>query len=150
MSRDRRSSRRTRSVPATSRPASGASPPSRSSSPSVPWCRRRAAVGAIATQAYANPGYGPAGLDLLRAGASADEVVEQLTAADDDRAQRQLGVVDGSGRGATYTGTECHDWAGGRAGAGFAAQGNILVSAKTVDPWSTRSRRPQGDRSPRG
>jgi uncharacterized Ntn-hydrolase superfamily protein len=97
----------------------------------VPWAAPH--VGAIATQAYANPGYGPAGLELLRAGASADEVVEQLTAADEGRAQRQLGVVDGSGRGATYTGTECHDWAGGRAGAGFAAQGNILVSAETVD-----------------
>ena len=68
----------------------------------VPWAAPH--VGAIATQAYANPGYGPAGLELLRAGASADEVVEQLTAADDDRAQRQLGVVDGAGRGATFTG----------------------------------------------
>ena len=97
----------------------------------VPWAAPH--VGAIATQAYANPGYGPAGLDLLRAGASADEVVEQLTAADDDRAQRQLGVVDAAGRGATYTGSECLDWAGGRAGDGYAAQGNILVSAETVD-----------------
>jgi uncharacterized Ntn-hydrolase superfamily protein len=97
----------------------------------VPWAA--AHVGAIATQAYANPGYGPAGLDLLRAGASADEVVEQLTAADDDRAQRQLGVVDAAGRGATYTGSECLGWAGGRAGDGYAAQGNILVSAETVD-----------------
>ncbi len=97
----------------------------------VPWAAPH--VGAIATQAYANPRYGPAGLDLLRAGASADEVVEQLTAADDDRAQRQLGVVDAAGRGATFTGAECLDWAGGRAGHGFAAQGNILVSAETVD-----------------
>ena len=97
----------------------------------VPWAAPH--VGAIATQAYANPGYGPAGLDLLRAGASADEVVEQLTEADDDRAQRQLGVVDAVGRGATYTGSECLDWAGGRAGDGYAAQGNILVSAETVD-----------------
>ena len=97
----------------------------------VPWAAPH--VGAIATQAYANPGYGPSGLDLLRAGASADEVVERLTAADDDRAQRQLGVVDAAGRGATYTGSECLDWAGGRAGDGYAAQGNILVSAGTVD-----------------
>ena len=97
----------------------------------VPWAAPH--VGAIATQAYANPGYGPAGLELLRGGASADEVVEQLTAADDDRAQRQLGVVDGAGRGATFTGSECLDWAGGRAGDGYAAQGNILVSAETVD-----------------
>lgn len=97
----------------------------------VPWAAPQ--VGAIATQAYANPGYGPAGLELLRGGISADEVVERLTAADDDHAQRQLGVVDAVGRGATFTGSECHDWAGGRAGDGYAAQGNILVSGATVD-----------------
>ncbi len=97
----------------------------------VPWAEPH--VGAIATQAYANPRYGPEGLALLREGLSAEEVVERLTAADDDRAQRQLGVVDGAGRAATFTGEECHAWAGGRTGEGYAAQGNILVSAATVD-----------------
>jgi uncharacterized Ntn-hydrolase superfamily protein len=97
----------------------------------VPWAAPQ--VGAIATQAYANPRYGPAGLDLLREGCSADEVVERLTAADEGRDERQLGVVDGTGRGATFTGSGCHAWAGGRAGPGYAAQGNILVSAATVD-----------------
>ena len=97
----------------------------------VPWAAPH--VGAIATQAYANPRYGPDGLELLREGLSAEEVVERLTAADGDRAQRQLGVVDGAGRGATFTGAECLDWAGGRAGDGYAAQGNILVSGDTVD-----------------
>ena len=97
----------------------------------VPWAAPH--VGAIATQSYANPRYGPDGLELLRSGCSADEVVERLTAADDDREQRQLGVVDAAGRGATFTGSECHAWAGGRAGDGYAAQGNILVSAATVD-----------------
>lgn len=97
----------------------------------VPWAAPQ--VGAIATQAYANPRYGPDGLELLRSGCSADEVVERLTAADDAREQRQLGVVDAAGRGATFTGTECHAWAGGRVGDGYAAQGNILVSAATVE-----------------
>ena len=90
-------------------------------------------VGAIATQAYANPHYGPNGLALLRDGLSAEEVVERLPAADEGRDHRQLGVVDGHGRGATYTGSECYDWAGGRTGPCYAAQGNILVSAATVD-----------------
>jgi uncharacterized Ntn-hydrolase superfamily protein len=90
-------------------------------------------LGAIATQAYANPRYGPEGLALLRSGLTAQEVVEQLTAADDGRAKRQLGVVDGQGRGASFTGEECNDWAGGRTGPGYAAQGNILVSGATVD-----------------
>jgi uncharacterized Ntn-hydrolase superfamily protein len=97
----------------------------------VPWAAPH--VGAIATQSYANPRYGPDGLALLRDGLSAEEVVERLTTADEHRALRQLGVVDGAGRAATFTGDQCHAWAGGRTGAGYAAQGNILVSDATVD-----------------
>ena len=97
----------------------------------VPWAEPQ--VGAIATQAYANPRYGPNGLDLLRQGLSAQEVVDRLTSEDDGRDHRQLGIVDGEGRAATYTGSECMDWAGGRTGEGYAAQGNILVSKETVD-----------------
>ena len=97
----------------------------------VPWAEPL--VGAVATQAYANPQYGPAGLVLLRDGVAADEVVSRLTEADAGRAERQLGVVDGYGRAAAYTGAECKAWAGHRTGTGFAAQGNILVSAETVD-----------------
>jgi uncharacterized Ntn-hydrolase superfamily protein len=97
----------------------------------VPWAEPQA--GAVATQAYANPRYGPDGLALLRQGQSAEEVVRRLTEADDGRDERQVGVVDASGRAATYTGSECLDWAGGRTGGGYAAQGNILVSQATVD-----------------
>jgi uncharacterized Ntn-hydrolase superfamily protein len=97
----------------------------------VPWAEP--GVGAIATQAYANPRYGPDGLALLREGLSAAEVVERLVAADDGRAERQLGVVDAEGRAASWTGQECMDWAGHRTGAGYAAQGNILVGPETVD-----------------
>lgn len=97
----------------------------------VPWAE--AEVGAIATQAYANPSYGPNGLSQLRDGASAAQVVETLTGGDDGREERQLGVVDAQGRSATFTGRECLEWAGGRTGHGYAAQGNILVSADTVD-----------------
>jgi uncharacterized Ntn-hydrolase superfamily protein len=97
----------------------------------VPWAEPGA--GAVATQAYANPRYGPDGLALLRAGRSAAEVVEALTAADGDRDQRQLGVVDAAGGSAAYTGAGCMDWAGNRTGPCFAAQGNLLVSAATVD-----------------
>jgi len=97
----------------------------------VPWAAP--GVGAIATQAYANPRYGPDGLALLREGLGAEEVVERLTSADDGRDHRQLGIVDREGRGATYSGAECLDWAGGRTGACYAAQGNILVSNETVD-----------------
>jgi uncharacterized Ntn-hydrolase superfamily protein len=96
----------------------------------VPWAEPH--VGAIATQSYANPRYGPDGLALLREGLSADEAVERLTSADEGREHRQLGVVDGQGRSATFTGSECLDWAGGRTGPSYAVQGNILVSEATV------------------
>ena len=97
----------------------------------MPWADPLA--GAVATQAYANPRYGPAGLALLRDGVAAAEVVRTLTDADDESAHRQLGVVDGQGRSAAYTGEECSEWAGHRTGPGYAAQGNILVSGATVD-----------------
>lgn len=96
----------------------------------VPWAEP--GVGAVATQALANPRYGPDGLALLRDGLSADETVAALVEADEGRDDRQVGVVDAQGRAATYTGKACLDWAGGKSGPGYAAQGNILVSAKTV------------------
>jgi uncharacterized Ntn-hydrolase superfamily protein len=96
----------------------------------VPWAEP--GVGAIATQAYANPRYGPEGLALLREGLDAQAVVDRLTAADDGREHRQVGVVDGRGGSASFTGNECMDWAGGLTGPGYAAQGNILVGTETV------------------
>jgi uncharacterized Ntn-hydrolase superfamily protein len=101
----------------------------------VPWAEPE--VGAIATQAYANPTYGPNGLALLRAGLSASDVVERLTAEDEGRDERQLGVVDADGRSASWTGPGCNDWAGHRTGAGYAAQGNILVGEETVAALAT-------------
>lgn len=97
----------------------------------VPWADPQ--VGAIATQAYANPRYGSEGLVLLRDGLSAEQVVDKLTAADEERNHRQLGVVDREGHSASFTGEECLEWAGGRTGPCYAAQGNILVSGATVD-----------------
>jgi uncharacterized Ntn-hydrolase superfamily protein len=97
----------------------------------VPWAEPH--VGAIATQAYANPRYGPDGLRLLRDGLSAEEAVARLTGTDEGRNERQLGVVDAEGRSAAYTGSGCLHWAGHRTGACYAAQGNILVSSETVD-----------------
>ena len=97
----------------------------------VPWAR--AGVGAVATQAYGNPGYGPAGLDLMAAGIEPQEALERLLGDDPLREERQLGLVDRSGRAASFTGRGCYAWAGGRTGAGFAAQGNILAGPAVVD-----------------
>jgi uncharacterized Ntn-hydrolase superfamily protein len=108
----------------------------------VPWAEPQ--VGAIATQAYANPRYGPQGLELLRDGLSAEAVVERLTSADDGRDHRQLGVVDRKGGSASFTGKECMEWAGGRTGECYAAQGNILVSRETVDAIAETFERTRG------
>ncbi|MEO7002678.1 MAG: DUF1028 domain-containing protein [Ktedonobacterales bacterium] len=96
----------------------------------VPWAK--AGVGAVATQSWANTSYGPEGLDLLAAGQSAQEALGALIQRDQRPDQRQAGIVDAQGRSATYTGPGCYSWAGGIAGPNFAAQGNILVGAATV------------------
>lgn len=97
----------------------------------VPWVR--AGRGAIATQALANLSYGPGGLQLLEPGVPASAVVERLTGADAGRDDRQLGIVTPHGDAATFTGSACLAWAGGRAGPTYAAQGNILVGPEVVD-----------------
>ncbi|MEU4681392.1 DUF1028 domain-containing protein [Micromonospora sp. NPDC023737] len=90
-------------------------------------------VGALATQASANLAYRPQGLTMLRTGVAAADVVAGLVAADAERDHRQLGVVAATGAGATFTGAKCHDWAGGQAGDGWAAQGNILAGPQVID-----------------
>ncbi|SIR91858.1 DUF1028 domain-containing protein [Micromonospora avicenniae] len=90
-------------------------------------------VGALATQASANLAYRPQGLTMLRTGVAAADVVAGLIAADAERDHRQLGVVAATGPGATFTGAKCHDWAGGQAGDGWAAQGNILAGPQVID-----------------
>jgi uncharacterized Ntn-hydrolase superfamily protein len=101
----------------------------------VPYAE--AGVGAVATQSWANPRYGPDGLALLRTGKPAEETIAELTRADPDRDERQVGVVAVNGDAATFTGRGCQEWAGGHAGRGYAAQGNILVSEATVEALAT-------------
>jgi uncharacterized Ntn-hydrolase superfamily protein len=76
--------------------------------------------------------YGLDGLTLLEQGLSAQQVVEQLTRADEGRDSRQLGVLDREGNSACFTGSACFEWAGDHQGDGYAAQGNTLVSADTL------------------
>ncbi len=111
--------------------------------PVVPWAE--AGVGAVATQSFANVSYGPRGLALMRNGATAEEALKILVNTDNDKHNRQAGVVDAKGNAASWTGEECFDWAGGYAGKnfggkgivvtgkGYAVQGNILVGKETVD-----------------
>jgi uncharacterized Ntn-hydrolase superfamily protein len=109
----------------------------------VPWART--GVGAVATQAMANYNYGPHGLELMARGKTADETIEELISADEDREHRQIGVVDARGRAATFTGSECFEWAGGVTGGNYAAQGNILVGGGTVEAMARAYEESGGD-----
>lgn len=92
-----------------------------------------AGVGAVASQSYVNTTFGPRAVEMLRRGASPDDCVAEFRATDDAFESRQFGIVAADGRSATFTGSGCHPWAGGVAGEGFAAQGNILAGPEVVD-----------------
>ncbi len=96
----------------------------------VPWAR--AGIGAVATQAMANMGYGPEGLDLMAQGKSAREVIAHLTDHDEDAQHRQVAAIDVRGTAAAFTGEACLDWAGHVCGDGYSCQGNILVGPEVV------------------
>lgn len=96
----------------------------------VPWAK--AGTGAVATQSFANTAFGPDGLRLLEEGLAPDKVIEELIKDDPDRNLRQFAVMNKNGETAAYTGSECYEWAGHKAGNYCTAQGNILVSSETV------------------
>ncbi|GGL84046.1 hypothetical protein GCM10010840_22320 [Deinococcus aerolatus] len=93
----------------------------------------RAGVGAVATQSYVNPSFGPDGLRLLAEGLSPQEVGARFQAEDADIAQRQFGIVAADGRSVIFSGSGCHAWAGGIAAADVAIQGNILTGPEVVE-----------------
>jgi len=99
----------------------------------VPWAE--AGVGAIATQANVNVGYGPQGLELLRQGLTAKQVLDRLLEEDkfEGKDGRQFAVVDSQGNIAAYTGPHAPTWAGDRQGKNWSAQGNILAGPQVVD-----------------
>jgi uncharacterized Ntn-hydrolase superfamily protein len=101
----------------------------------TPWAAPEA--GAVATQSFIRTVYGSKGLELLRAGLPARAVLERLMSDDPEPERRQVGIVDRDGRTATHLGADCLEWAGHRTGRGFAAQGNMLVSRRTVEAIAT-------------
>jgi uncharacterized Ntn-hydrolase superfamily protein len=109
----------------------------------VPWAR--AAVGAVATQSWANTDFGPEGLALMDGGLDADSALARLLGADDGADARQVGLVDGSGGAATFTGEGCMPWCGGIAGDGYACQGNILVGESVVTEMAGAFKRTDGE-----
>ncbi|MHA2129574.1 MAG: DUF1028 domain-containing protein, partial [Promethearchaeota archaeon] len=109
----------------------------------VPFAK--AGVGCIATQAFANTSYGPKGLELLKKGFSAEETIKLLIKDDELKEQRQLGIVDSRGNAASFTGSECFDWAGSAIGENYSCQGNILASEKVVRAMSKSFEKTTGD-----
>jgi len=99
----------------------------------VPWAE--AELGAVATQADVNVGYGPKALALLRQGLTAQQVADKLLAEDTfpGKDGRQFAIVDARGNVVTYTAPHAPDWAGGQKGATWAAQGNILVGPQVPE-----------------
>ena len=108
----------------------------------VPWAK--AGAGAIATQAAANVTYGPRGLELLAKGKSAAEIVKLLTDADDERDDRQVGIVDAQGKPAHFTGKRCDEWAGARAGRHYVCLGNLLKGREVVEAMAADFERAKG------
>ncbi|HKH48223.1 MAG TPA: DUF1028 domain-containing protein [Thermoanaerobaculia bacterium] len=99
----------------------------------VPWAM--AGVGAVATQANVNVGYGQQAIDLLRQGLTAQQVLARLLAEDPfpGKEGRQVAIVDAKGNVAVYTGPSATPWAGDRKGATWSAQGNILVGPQVPE-----------------
>jgi uncharacterized Ntn-hydrolase superfamily protein len=90
----------------------------------VSWAE--AGVGAVATQSFVDPGYGPLGLSLMRAGRPAPDSLKALLAGDPQRDVRQVGMVDAQGRAATHTGSLCIPAAGGQEGKEYVVQANLM------------------------
>lgn len=93
----------------------------------VPWAE--AGVGAVATQASMNGGYGPRGLELLRQGLTAQQVLDRLLSEDKfaNIEGRQVAIIDAKGNVAVHTGPTASEWKGHIKGATYTVQGNILT-----------------------
>ena len=104
-----------------------------------------AGVGVVATQSFVNPSFGPRGLDLLKKGMTAQEVVELLISTDEGREMRQLAIVDSEGNSYAFTGSKCISEAGHFAGNGYSVQANMMLN-NTV--WSAMSKAFENTKGP--
>jgi uncharacterized Ntn-hydrolase superfamily protein len=109
----------------------------------VPFAQ--ANTGALATQAVGNPLFGPRALELFKKGLGAQAVIAKLLADDPDRDSRQLGAVDTKGNPATFTGSKCLPWAGGKTGEHYTVQGNLLAGPQVLDAMAAAYEAARGD-----
>jgi uncharacterized Ntn-hydrolase superfamily protein len=110
-----------------------------------PWVE--AGVGAIATQSMTEPAYGPRGLEALRSGKPARQVLEELLAVDESRELRQVAIVDAQGQIAVHTGARCISDAGHQIGKGFSVQANMMLNASVWPAMAAAFEQAQGDLS---
>lgn len=109
----------------------------------VPWAK--AGVGAVATQSFVDPRYGPLGLELMTHGRTAQEALDALVSTDDARAVRQVAMVDAGGRVAVHTGENAIRAAGHRTGSGFSVQANLMESDAVWDAMADAYTSSEGD-----
>ena len=109
----------------------------------VPWAE--AGVGAVATQSFVDPAYGPLGLELMRAGKSARQALDALLASDPSRDVRQVAFVDAKGNVAAFTGSNCIPAAGHIEGEQFSVQANLMLNDKVWPAMAKAYRDTRGD-----
>jgi uncharacterized Ntn-hydrolase superfamily protein len=111
--------------------------------PIVPWAE--AGVGAVATQSFVDPSYGKNGLDLMRAGKSAPDVLKELLAKDEGREVRQVAMIDAQGRVDAWTGKNDIQAAGHIVGQNFSVQANLMLNDKVWPAMARAFENTKGD-----
>lgn len=109
----------------------------------VPWAE--AGVGAVATQSFVEPSYGPLGLDLMKAGRTAPEALRALVSTDVDEAVRQVAMVDAQGRVDAHTGSRAIVAAGHHVGEGYSTQANMMENGTVWDAMAAAYEASDGD-----
>jgi uncharacterized Ntn-hydrolase superfamily protein len=109
----------------------------------VTWAE--AGVGAVATQSFVDPAYGPLGLDLMRAGKTAPQALAAVLASDPGKDVRQVAMIDAEGNVAAHTGTKCIEAAGHRTGSNYSVQANLMLNDKVWPAMATAFENAQGD-----
>jgi len=109
----------------------------------VPWAEP--GIGAVATQAFTDPSYGPLGLALIRAGKTANQSLEGLIASDPDADMRQVAMIDNKGNVATHTGSKCIPMAGHKQGEYYSVQANLMLKDTVWDAMAHAYENSSGD-----
>lgn len=109
----------------------------------VTWAE--AGVGAVATQSFVDPAYGPLGLDLMRSGKTAPQALTALLAADPGKDVRQVAMIDAAGNVAAHTGSKCIQGAGHIVGRNYSVQANLMLNDKIWPAMSKAYEQAKGD-----